>query len=844
MFIDKEGYGGGDAKLIYTLVSYEYSTGNFFYGVKITDMEKDPRSTSYTVFPDKVVYDGTEYEVVGNIVTSTGDNTFTDVEGDFKLIYTLSDADYVSVSGYSYPDTGPATSVTFPAKITLIDKDKTKKEYKVKQESSEILNGAPISKLTFICPSVNYYRVPVITANSNLQSLKIIVENDNPDASSCFYIDSIYGCDNLTYLWLPNVLGDINISYCKSLGSKATSENPFILNTKIVVDNLTYFHHFAGLKYLELGKNVTQASIQKGTMFSGCPNLEVVYNTAPDVTEDDLAKTIVKSGSKNVLLFNNPGGTFTKYASITKDTSTDPISVTDITMPEGTWTDGTSIPAWTHKDGTAWYHSGYHSEFFTKSFTPWRSSSYVNDYGYYYFAFTPTCTVTYHVYTDGKEVGAAVTQDILSMYNTLLYDEKDYPDPVGKAAMGGKSFTWTSSTGETYRSGQSVTLFGDLDLYLWTDGTKPDTVTKTYKWDYVDITTSPFSVKTYTYAKTQAPGTYEELSSQEFSSNAKDTDNNGMSDAAQKACNKSYQYWVASDGLVCCNEFGICGNVTLYLYASSDFPPIFYYFSEYGSSKSYTPLRLYLNTSGVLTVNPNTSERSDEYFAAWKAVESGFGILYLPGENMVNPDAGVCAYYFNKESKNNQVIVDYSYVNAQGSVVRESGEYDFGEETTLKTFDRPGHRLIGWSYASTPYKPTSGNVNFSLDTPVTMLNYLCLYAVWEEVPPTVITDNLRFSVDGVPTGDYPVSSVFIGFLLDGDKPKYTVTFYDSTGTKVADKPTAVGVYVIKVGYQVFRDGDDVTDEYYSGYVKDTPVTYQCYNAFLTIYSGDHSTVID
>lgn len=47
-----------------------------------------------------------------------------------------------------------------------------------------------------------------------------------------------------------------------------------------------------------------------------------------------------------------------------------------------------------------------------------------------------------------------------------------------------------------------------------------------------------------------------------------------------------------------------------------------------------------------------------------------------------------------------------------------------------------------------------------------MLNNLRFYAAWEKIP-TVIADNLLYSVDEVPSGDYDPGFLFIGKLTWG-----------------------------------------------------------------------------
>ncbi len=859
MFIDKEGYNGGDAKLVYTLVSYEYSTGNFFYGVKITDMEKDLRSTSYTVFPDQVKFGETIYLVVGNFVTkNTSDGTFTDAvaEGEFKLSYTAPSGYYVSVSGYTYD--GEAIPLILPDRITLVGDDGTISEKYPILTTRVDLSTAPISELTVMNPYHAYsHDIPVINSNQYIRSLKIISGYENLESTVGLWI-SISGCPNLTDLSLPNYISSFNISKCPLLGSQATSENPFFFNSTHLSGSYFPFGimECESLKYLELGKNVT-AFIDFFSLYL-CPNLEVIYNSSPNVTEEDIAKCIVGSGSNHVLLFNNPGGTFTKGATFTSNTDeeTNITTISNITMPTGTYTftdsSGTEktvdVAAWSHESGASWYHAGY--EYGT--LTPWGSNQ--NDYSYYYYCMNSFSTVTYKVYyadDSGTTQVDKQTQTVPCMYNTPLYDNETYPDSDVRKILpdmysGGE---WIYSTVYKFENpayyifGQWVTLTGDIDLTFYSKNLT-DTYynTYTFEWDYVNGT----SVTKYSYSiKNDGDGIRLPTESV-FQSNAKDSSGEEMSSAA-KAAFTGLIYWIAPDGNAYTpsdtNKISPWGEFTLTAMLKPDSYTAVWYFPDSTELQKYRFI-----ATGDFSVSPNfficiSSTSGNSIFSHWNTEGTDTGTVYHPG---AVHNGSVDLYAIWETSPSTQIPYVTVRYWSDGSNC-EKNTYVQGTSMSLRSdFVREGFKLIGWSYAfgDDSVASSSENVNFTLDTEFKPFYNLNLYAVWVEEPPTVITDNLLVSVDDVPTGDYPVSSVFIGSLLDGDNPKYTVTFYDSTGTNVVDKPTAIGVYVIKVGYQVFRDDDDVTDEYYSGYDGEHPVMYQCYNAFLTIYSGDHSTVID
>ncbi len=832
-FIDAEG----DAKLIYTLASYDFGNDLTITGVKITGMERDSKSSSFATFPTQVT-DGTKtYSVIGNKATKDSD-TYTDDLGLKYKAYTKN-TEYLSVSGCSSSD----TSIIIPAMITYCEQN-TEGTYEIKSKFVASFNCKKfdtVSELTIIIPYLSdndsYDLNQSFQNKTSLTSVKFIVDNDNPNAThngEVGYVDigsAFIGCTNLKTLTLPNVLhrSDYAFAGCISLGS--SDAEPLIFNTLLRTAEKDYmFTGCKGLKNLVIGKNVNTidnifiSCTKDSTAYEGCSGIKVIYNTSTTITESVIASTILQSGSYNVLLFNNPGGEFTQWASVTTDTNSNPTTVTEITMPKGTWTNGISIPAWTHKDGVAWYHSG--ATYNDCKMTPWMSSTLNFDYSYYYFAFTPTCTVTYHVYQNGSEIGSAVTQEVLCMYNTLLYDKNTYPDKTAQEAMTEDSFTWTSVTGFTFLSGQSVTINGDLDLYLWIGGTMPTTVTITYKWDYIDPTTK--TVTTYTYVKSSSPGDYPSVKDDDFKNNATDDQGNKIAGTVAD-CASHILGWTATDGQTCKNT----SDFTSKIYGNSILTPIVELDSSswkyvlYNSDSSNNSL-LFTNTIGNLIIaNPNIFVKTGYHFANWL---TGNVVVCYPGDEF-NTDVLTASWVSNDTTKP-EVSVTYNNIDGGPQTV----PYTYGDSKTLESsFTRTGQKLVGWSYTE------SGNVNFSLDTSVTMLNNLRLYAVWEESsePPTVITDNQLVSLDK----DYDIKFIFIGALIDEkDKVEYTVTFYNSTKTPVT-KPEDVGVYTIKVGYKVSRDGVDVTKEYYSGY-DGNPVTENCNSGLLTIYSGDHASVTD
>ncbi len=830
-FIDKEGYDGGDAKLIYTVVS---NPGTDAAGtVKITDMERDLRSISYTIFPDSVSYNGVTYNVIGNTVTKNADDRLVDEQG---VVYTVSD-NTATITGY----VGDATSasVIFPAKISY-----NSVEYLVKGVDGTDFQNATISNLTIIVPVFEDSKIrytllgTFMRDNKTLTSLKFIVESDCPcgygdDKSGMVSLQKgpFTGCTSLKELVLPNVLdrSDNAFEGCTSLGSEESgysSENPFVFNTQIPTtwtsDNM--FLGCTGIKYIEFGKNVNKIlnfQDSPNNIFSKCNGIKVIYNASSTITEEDIAKCIVNSGSHNVLLFNNPGGTFTKGASITAD-SDDTIS--KITMPEGTYS-GVDIPSWSHKDGTARFDSGEDYA----SFNPWGTAN--TAYSYYYYALYGTCTVTYHVwYKNNNEVISEVqTQTVVCMYNTKLYDGSTYPNEDLRTKFIYQGGTWIVSDSEygdfAYSFGEALTLHTDLDLIVYFDGveSKDLNITLTIKWDYVNSN----KVTTYSKQYTFTGYTYTLPTKEAFCS--------GMDDALKELVGvrvtepNGRAYGFGETVKFFC-------DLTLTVVSSTEAYKLVCY-----SNKEMNVNRFFLNYTAVnmIVAAPNTFHYNDEtqHLTYWSLNSDGSGTKYYPGDLVPYTGSSYPILYAIWESNDSNVSVTYNLYKNGSEYKSVPKTYAYKEilenlpSDSDADFSRQGYKLIGWSYTPTQ------NVNFPLDVPVNMRSNLRLYAVWEEVPPTVITDNLLVSKENA-KGDYVFNSIFIGNLAENDEVQYTVTFLKG------ENPTEVGVYTVQIGYKVLRNGADVTKEYYSGYDGTNPVTYQCYNAFLTIYSGDHATVTD
>lgn len=243
----------GDAKLIYTIVSDTETEKT----VRITDMKRDPRSSSFTTFPDSVRYDGNNYSVVGNTVTyDESSKKYVDGFGlEYKLAQNGSGKNIAWINSYS----SSSTSVIFPAKIYY-----NNAEYLVAgvQSSSTDFQNATITDLTIIVSYDDYkLGAKFMLNNKNLYSLKFIVDNDDPSTDGCVDIQAAFkGCTGLTTLVLPNVLhrADNAFEGCTGLGSD--SENPFLFNTKLRITQTETSNVFVncidtdgnGLKYLEL----------------------------------------------------------------------------------------------------------------------------------------------------------------------------------------------------------------------------------------------------------------------------------------------------------------------------------------------------------------------------------------------------------------------------------------------------------------------------------------------------------------------------------------------------------------------------------------------------------------
>ena len=770
--------------------------------------------------------------------SDTTGNTYIDINGDFKLKYTVvsSTDKTVKISGYSYSGT-TATAVTFPAKIVY-----DSVEYQVigiPDDSSywktdPFMRTAKVSELT-IEVSYSSYVLPsdFMKNNTYLTKVTFKVEGDDPEGNGKVSLgDSAFdGCTNLIDLTLPEVLTQVGMTVfanCTKLGSQNTSENPFIFNTKIVGykagsditrDKCYLFTGCTGLVYLELGKNVNTVtgifSPRTDTGHSGCSSIKVVYNAGTKISQGDVEASVVESGSYNVLIFYFCGGDLTKGATI---------SGTSFTMPKGTLND-IEIPSWTPRDGTNKYLGGVEYS----SFSPWSAST--ADDSYYYFTLYGSCTVNYHVtYKDssGNVVTSTVSQEVVCMYNSLLYGKDNYPDSTVSGKMS-SSFEWTSSTGTKYLSGQSVTIYSDLDLYLNLDSTTSGDITITYQFDYTYVYTdwktqkTTYTVYTYTAKITASAGTSVSLLTNSGFQNYI----TGTAASYAKSAFSSYDLWAAPDGTVY-NMGGstvFYGNMTL-TPVDSEYTVVYY------SNTTADEVLKFNSARASVTINANTFFNGNAHFVCWNTVKDGSGTNYYPED--VTTITGTLALYAIW-STDTEINVTYNlYKDSTGKYVSETDTYTYGDLVNLPNFLRRGYTLVGWSYTQ------SQHVNFATGSQVTMLKDLTLYAVWSENQLTIIVDNKLVSVKDI--GPLTYGYTVLGDLVSGDTVKLTVTLKDADGN-VVENPTAVGVYTIEAGYQVFdSNGKDVTGEYYSGY-DGTPVTFQCYSGFLAIYSGNPSIII-
>lgn len=770
--------------------------------------------------------------------TDTTGNTYIDINGDFKLKYTVvsSTDKTVKISGYSYSGT-TATAVTFPAKIVY-----DSVEYQVigipddsaYWTTNPFMKTAKVSELT-IEVSYSSYVLPsdFMKNNTYLTKVTFKVEGDDPEGNGKVSIgDSAFdGCTNLVDLTLPEVLSQVGVTIfanCTKLGSDCTSENPFIFNTKIVkyksseYDKCYLFTGCTGLVYLELGKNVNiidgifSPRNDRGVVYSGCSSIKVVYNAGTKISQGDVEASVVESGSYNVLIFYFCGGDLTKGATI---------SGTSFTMPKGTLND-IEIPSWTPRDGTNKYLGGVEYS----SFSPWSTST--ADDSYYYFTLYGSCTVNYHVtYKDssGNVVTSTVSQEVVCMYNSLLYGKDNYPDSTVSGKMS-SSFEWTSSTGTKYLSGQSVTIYSDLDLYLNLDSTTSGDITITYQFDYTYVYTdwktqkTTYTVYTYTAKITASAGTSVSLLTNSGFQNYI----TGTAAYDAKSAFSSYDLWAAPDGTV----YNMGGSATFYGDITLT-PVVSKYTVVYYSNTTADEVLTFNSARASVTINANTFFNGNAHFVCWNTDKDGSGTNYYPED--VTTISGTLALYAIW-SIDTEIDVTYNlYKDSTGKYVSETDTYTYGDLVNLPNFLRRGYTLVGWSYTQ------SQHVNFATGSQVTMLKDLTLYAVWSENQLTIVVDNKLVSVKDI--GPLTYGYTVLGDLVSGDTVKLTVTLKDADGN-VVENPTAVGVYTIEAGYQVFdSNGKDVTGEYYSGYDGSTPVTFQCYSGFLAIYSGNPSIII-
>ncbi len=816
------------------------------YGtVKITDMERDPRSSSFTTFPDSISYNGNTYTVIGNPVTLV-DGSYTDDQG---IIYTLSSTTAGNTATITGLPSVTSSVVIIPARVTV---DST--IYTVigtDPDAKSMYQSANITDLTVLVSYPGYcIGNDFMENNGTLKSLKFIVDNDDPsqERKLTIYTEAFEKCTNLETLSLPNIIGVSKIpseTYvspfrgCTNLKS-SSSDEPFLINTKVVFNSTvtdsypSLFSGCTGIEYLELGKNVNDVSVfgpskWKDTAweYTGCPNLKIVYNTSTEISESTIARAIAEGGSKKVLLFNNPGGEFTQTATLSGE---------DITMPTGTL-GGIDIPVWSHKDGITMYNSGNGY----KDFSPWGTDNW--QYSYYYYALYGSCTVTYHVtYYDTDNTTMLTdtrTQTVVCMYNTPLYDKEDYSattaiyDKMSAAADLKWTNTFIPDISISYQFGQSVTTHCDLVLYLYLDGiTSKTEITITYNWDYISVPDlgTPI-VKTFTCVQKVASGKFQLVSMDYFKENAQTSTGSKLSDDATASSHyypstgqgSPFGRWSATDG----NSAYAGGSVSLYDNITMTAKNSGWKYVYYNDGESKTGDIWYIERGSTITVAPNIFyTRDGYYFDCWSDDAEGTN-QYYPGQIITTGDIRFYAVWKELEIKDNKKVIpveyNYNYGESTKSVTKYP-EYDSSECLADDVFTPPtGWKLIGWSYSS------DGNVNFSLDTPVTMLNHLKLYAVWEKVsvPLWVIVDNKLLSADELPRD--PTYTV-IGTLSSGDEVVLTVTY----GTD-PDPPTAVGVYPMTVQCKVMNGATDVSENYDINVISES---------FLTIYRGDHASVTD
>ncbi len=865
-FIDAEG----DARLIYTAVSDTEDEKS----VRITDIERNLGDSSYTTFPDEITYDGNTYDVVGNKVVANGNNVFVDAEGVFKLKYEIKEIDpnkkvlgaVITGTAYSGSEAVPAI---FPPEITDPDGNTYKVAY---VDENAFDSNAKISDLTIIVPDTSdlylvdplpYALFPsILKENKSLTSLKFVVDGDDPESSAKLMIISAYyseswtffdSCSNLAHLELPNGIQlqkyyptHTNLKFfanCTSLGTDP--DDPLVFNTKFTFRYsgtcfVQLFSGCSGIINFEIGTNAEQTYFQVSSEgrypLSDCPNLKVIYNASTGVTEEDLAKVIVNSGSYNVLLYNLGGGKLTRQTAIADTASAEGADRSwDITLPEATF-NGKNIPSWCHNGSVRYESNGEYS-----SFSPWGTDQ--TGYSYYYYSLDGTCTITYHVTykgSDGKTYTDTQTQRVACMYNTLLYDKDTYPAEAVRKSMADEDFKWTGLTGITYFPGQSVTLLGSLDLYLWLDNTTKESVAVTYEWNYItasDDGSAP-TVTTYTLSNYTAatPGKIVLASIDSFVNNATDASGNTMDSDTQTAFKNSFFRWISPDGNSYMNQDSIYAYGRVTLTAVLKTASFAQHYIWYRSTNDDSPDRFFIATSSSVAI-PNPYLKNGYIFDRWNTMYDGSGVSYYPGDEIPSSVNMLIAIW--KDSTKNNVVAEYNLYKKEdsGPYITGKGEFDYKDLSKLHTFSRQGYSLVGWSFTE------NGNTDFSIDAPIMMLNNLRLYAVWEKIP-TVIADNLLYSVDEVPSGDYDPGFLFIGKLTLGDKVRLTVTFYDSAGNMVeGNKPTDAGIYTMWIGYQVFRGSADVTGEYYSRYEEGVPVVENCYHGFLTIYDGSSTSVI-
>ena len=742
-----------------------------------------------------------------------GNTRFIDEKGDFQLIYTVVSDTTVKITNYKYTGSATATAVTFPATIVYTNPEtKESTTYQVigipddssywGTAKSKFMINAPISELTI---NVTYgsYAIPsdFMKGNTNLTKVVFNVEGDDPDGDGKVSIgDSAFdSCTNLRTVTLPNVLTSIGLTIFAgtAIGSDENGTSVlFTFNTKIVgykTDNGKprdvngcLFANCLSLKYVELGKyvdsveNLFSNRDSYGAAYDGCKYITIVYNTGTRVAQENVEASIEDSGASNVLIFYFCGGDLDK-----DNLASYSAGETEAKMPKGTL-NGVEIPSWTTKDGTVKYISG---ETETLSHSWGGEGDCYTLYG--------SRTVTYHV--NNSET---VVQNVVCMYNTLLYSA-DSPEISGKVPSTFEK--WITSSGIMYDAGQPVTLYYDLELYMYPD-------VKTITISYVCV----YNSTTYTATQSGTSGSASTLYTQKDYKKFKNSSGSTISYGALSSGS-----WVSSDGTV----YNKGNSATFYSDVTLTFTATSYtvtYDSNGGTGNMGSD-----SVSTSFVAKPNAFTKSGYHFVAWNTLSTGKGNTYYPGDTVIISKNTIL--YAVWESDTAELTVTFKDTSSGKEVKISNITYGSLIEMPTGNFARRGYTIAGFSY-----NEGSSFVNFVDGVKIHVTEDMTLYAVWTQCPLTVIVNNQLVSVKEVTKEGYEFSFSFtyIG-LASGDIVTPTVTFKNAAGETVTN-PTSVGVYDIDVSLKITDStGTDVTSEYGA---------YKTYNGFLTIYSGSSSII--